>query len=245
MEQNRKFGTVRAIPENVEETRTIRFLASDDTRDRHGTVINMDNWDLDGFRGNPIIGWQHNIYGDNMCSDPDPDQIIGKGILLMEDKQLFVDIVFEDKENNPLAEKVFRKVVAGILNAVSIGFIEIGNGRTETNEENGIETYYFSGQELLEISVVSIPSNKNALRKSLRGQTASALEYIYRELGGKFRFSEIESMKVRDVMDMIEGKEVIKEGPEIIKEIKIDNNIGEFSKRLIKMKHSALTMGNK
>lgn len=235
MEQNRKFGTVRAIPDNVEETRTIRFLASDDSRDRHGTVINMDNWDLEGFRGNPIIGWQHNIYGDGMCGDPSPDQIIGKGILLLEDKQLFVDIVFEDAENNPLAEKIFRKVISGILSAVSIGFIELEKGRTEINEETEVETYYFAGQELLEISIVSIPSNKNALRKALRSQTASALQYIYKELGGKLKFSEIEDMRVRDVMDMIEGKE----------EKPIESNIGEFNKRFIKMKHSALTVGNK
>jgi HK97 family phage prohead protease len=205
-QENKRFGQVREIPTDVEKTRTIRFLASDDSVDRHGTVINMDNWDLESFRGNPIIGWQHNVYGGSMCSDPDPDQIIGKGALVMEDRKLFIDITFEDAENNALAEKIFRKVAAGILNAVSVGFIETGEGRMgDEKRGQNPEVYYFESQELLEVSVVSIPSNKNALKKSLRSQTYDALKYIYRELGGKFRFSEIEDMKVKDVISMMES----------------------------------------
>jgi HK97 family phage prohead protease len=169
----------------------------------------MENWEVNAFRANPIIGWQHNVYGGGMCTDPDPDQIIGRGDVQIDNGEMFVDITFEEADNNPLAEKIFRKVKKGILNAVSVGFREIGEGR-QGDEERGEspDVYYFNGQELLEISVVSIPSNKNALVKSLRSQTASALNYIYKELGGKYKFSDIENMRVRDVMDLIEGKEV-------------------------------------
>jgi HK97 family phage prohead protease len=234
--QIRKYGIVRNIPDDVDETRTITFVASDDSVDRHGTVINMDNWDLEGFKGNPIVGWQHNVYGDTMCGDPDPDQILGRAGVRLENREMLADITFEDKENNPLAEKIFNKVKSGILNAVSIGFLETGEGRMGNFEDGeNPEVYYFEGQELIEISVVSIPSNKNALRKSLRSQTASALQYIYKELGGKIKFSEIEEMRVRDIMDLIEGKE-----PE-----EKTHPIGEFNARFVKMKHKALTVGDK
>ena len=94
MEQVRKYGKIRNIPSNVEETRTITFLASDATRDRHNSVLNMDNWEVNAFRANPIIGWQHNVYGDNLCGDADPDQIIGRGDVRIENREMLVDIPF-------------------------------------------------------------------------------------------------------------------------------------------------------
>jgi HK97 family phage prohead protease len=236
MEQIKTYGKMRNIPSNVEETRTITFLASDSTTDRHDTVINMDNWEVNAFRANPIIGWQHNVYGANICGEADPDQIIGKGDVRIEDQEMLVDITFESAENNPLAEKIFRKVLAGILNAVSVGFIELGEGaQGDTERGQDPSVYYFGGQELLEVSVVSIPSNKNALVKSLRSQSYDALKFVYQELGGKKRMSEIEEMTVREILDLMEGtKPEEKTVP-----------VSEFKQRLLKSKHSALTLGNK
>ena len=221
MEQKNRFGTVRAIPENVDETRTVTFIASDESIDRHGSICRADKWVLDHFNANPIIGWQHNVYGGGMCSDPDPDQIIGKGRAYIEGNQLLVDITFEDGENNPLAEKVFNKVKNGILNAGSVGFL--GHGERMGVEEHGEnpDVIYFESQELIEFSVVSIPSNKNALKKALRSQTYDALKFIYKELGGKFRFSEIEEMKVKDVISMMEGDDPTEKSVPKKREIKV------------------------
>ena len=49
-------GHVRRLAGNVEETRTIEFVASDNTRDAHGTVVPVDKWDLTRFNSNGIIG---------------------------------------------------------------------------------------------------------------------------------------------------------------------------------------------
>ncbi len=68
---------IKAIPDNVDETRTIDFIISDSTKDRHSTVVNQKGWQLDNYNKNPIVGYQHNIYGDNMCADPNPDMVIG------------------------------------------------------------------------------------------------------------------------------------------------------------------------
>ena len=207
MEKRELIGKVREIPENVDETRKISFIASDDTVDRHGTVLNVFNWEIEAFNANPIIGWQHNVYGDAMCGDPSPDSIIGKGFAYIIDNKLMVDITFEKAENNPLAEKVFNKIKDGILNAVSVGFVEMTEGKMgQLDLDQDPNVYYFDKVELLEVSVVSIPSNKNALRKELRSQTYDALKYIYKQLGEDYRMSDIEQMKVRDVMDLIEGK---------------------------------------
>lgn len=207
MNELKVYGQVREVPKDVEESRTITFVASDESEDRHGTILKAEKWDVGNYNLNPILGWQHNVYGSGMCSDPDPDQIIGKGRIYFEDRKMMLDATFEDAENNPLAEKVFRKVVNGILNAVSVGFI--GHGRRMGVEEYGEnpDTEYFERQELLEVSVVSIPSNRNAVKKALRSQTYDALRFIYKELGGKYRFSDIEEMRVKDIIELLEGDE--------------------------------------
>lgn len=157
-----------------EESRTITFVASDDTRDSAGTVLNQDNWDLRRFNSNGVIGYQHKVYGGWDDTD-NPDNVIGKGVAYIEDKKLMVDITFEPADINELADKIYKKIQFGSLRAVSVGFLPIGRGRFGEGEDS--ETYYFAGQELLEVSVVNIPANPNALKKSMEAES----EYIEAE----------------------------------------------------------------
>ena len=46
-----------------EEKRTITFVASDGTRDSAHTVLNQEGWDLARFNANPVIGYNHEVYG--------------------------------------------------------------------------------------------------------------------------------------------------------------------------------------
>lgn len=154
------------IRKKDEETRTITFVASDGSRDSAHTVLNQDGWKLDRFNKNPVIGYNHRVY--SAWDTKDADFVIGKGYAYVEDKKLMVDITFEPKEINELAEKVFQKILFGSLNAVSVGFVPVGKGAWGKGEEGpgeSKETYYYAGQELLEISVVNIPANPNATRK--------------------------------------------------------------------------------
>ena len=120
--------------------RKVTFVASDSTRDSAGTVLNQKGWDLRRFNANGIIGYK-----------------------------LMVDVEFEPAEINPLAEKIYQKILFGSLKAVSVGFLPIGKGAWGKGDEaigEKNETYYYAGQELLEVSVVNIPANPNALKKS-------------------------------------------------------------------------------
>ena len=218
--------------ENNEDIYT--FVASTSAPDRHGTVLNQKNWQLDNFNSNPIIGYQHNVYGGGMCEGPDPDDVIGKGRAYLDEGELLVDVVF-DSENDK-AVKIQSKVDRGFLRTTSVGFLEIGDGNMgNIDEDQDKDLYYFHGQELLELSIVNIPSNPDAKKKSIRSQTFDALRYIYRELGGKYRFADIEEMKIGDVIDLMEGKkksnvkQIIK-GQELVailpkKEVKKTRNI--------------------
>lgn len=148
--------------------RKVTFVASDGTRDSAGTVLNVNGWDLKRFNSNGIIGYQHKVYGGWEDTD-NPDNVIGKGFAYVKDGKLMVDVEFEPAEINELADKIYKKILFGSLRAVSVGFVPIGRGQWGKDDEaidGKNPTYYYAGQQLLEISVVNIPANPNALKKS-------------------------------------------------------------------------------
>lgn len=157
-----------------EESRTVEFVASDNSVDSYGTVIPVDKWDLTRYSGNGIVGYMHDVYGDSWTKSADPDDVIGKGEAWIEDDKLVVRITFEPAELNEKADKIFRKLQFGSLHAVSVGFRATKKGHMG-DEERGEDpkVYYYAGQELLEVSVVNIPSNANALKRSIQEEEAS------------------------------------------------------------------------
>ena len=157
-----------------EENRTVEFVASDNSVDSYHTVIPGDKWDLTRYQNNGIVGYMHDVYGDSWTKSADPDDIIGKGEAFIEEDKLIVRITFEPKELNERADKIFRKIQFGSLHAVSVGFRATKKGHMG-DEERGEDpkVYYYAGQELLEVSVVNIPSNANALKRSIQEEEAS------------------------------------------------------------------------
>lgn len=199
-------GELRAVPANVEETRTVQFVISNSTRDRHRTVLDPTKWQLDNFNRNGIVGYQHNVYGDGMCAGPNPDDVIGRGRAFLEGDQLIGEVTFEPADINPLAEKIFRKVLFGSLRATSVGFAELGKGKYGTGKEargGTEETYYFAGQELLEFSIVNIPSNPDATKRALRDQASHALMFVKRALP-TLSFADIETLTVGEVLRQLD-----------------------------------------
>lgn len=239
MPRNKHFGYgIRAeIPADAAESRIIPFILSTYTKDRHGTVLNQEGWNLENYRKNPVIAYQHMLSG-GLCSDPNPDNIIGKSLRTEvegygAERRLVSDDQFEDASINPLAEKIFRKLLFGSLSRTSVGFMEVGEGRYgEGDQARGQEneTYYFGGQELLEHSIVNIPSNPDAGKREIsmrhfREEAYAALMYAWKELGGKFRLSQIEQLRVCDIMDLLDGKDLeLKEtDPDKVRKILAEN----------------------
>lgn len=156
-----------------EESRTVEFIASDNSVDSYGTVLPVDKWDLTRYQNNGIVGYMHDVYGDTWTKSADPDDVIGRGEAFIEDDKLIVRIQFEPASLNEKADKIFRKIQFGSLRAVSVGFRPTSKGH-KGSEERGEDpdVYYYNGQELLEVSVVNIPSNANALKRSIEEERA-------------------------------------------------------------------------
>lgn len=209
MEIIRRFGEF-VEPLNEEErkaqvdSRTRKFIISTNARDRHGTVLNPKKWNLKNYKKNPIVGYSHDIYGD-MCSAPDPDRVIGKGKVYLEDDNLMGDVTFEPPEINEFADKILKKVDFGTLRATSVGFYEEGKGKYGKDDEaegEKDETFYYGGQELIEFSIVNIPSNPEAVKRSMPKRIR---EFLKQEIGDNLSWEQIEKLTVKGVINIFKG----------------------------------------
>ena len=153
------------------------FVASDETRDSYGTVLPIDEWNLERYNNNGVVGYAHNLYG---SYDADPDYVIGRGRAYIKGSELLIDIEFEPEGTNKIADKVWRKLQFGSLNGVSVGFSAQGAhwGEGEEAEDGAKPTLYYTGLELLEVSVVTIPANPNAVRRSISEEMTDIRETI-------------------------------------------------------------------
>lgn len=117
------------------------FLVSDETVNSYGFKVLTNGIDTKRFESNPIMLYMH-----------ERANIIGRWEnIRKENGQLFADAVFDIED--PIAKEIAGKVERGFLKSASIGI-------TKANLKDGV----VSGCELMEISIVDIGSNSNALR---------------------------------------------------------------------------------
>jgi len=158
MELRHKNSSLREIDV---DNRIAEFIISDNTKDRHNTILDVDGWHLDNYNKNGIVGYQHDVYGEDQAN---PDSVIGIGKAEIRDGKLIGIVKFEPEEINPLAEKIFKKVQFGTLKATSVGFNPLEQGEFRKMEDSDSEIYHYGKRDLLEFSIVNIPSNPNAVR---------------------------------------------------------------------------------
>lgn len=131
------------------ETYSIEFTASTDSVDRHGDRISADGWQTADFLKNPVLMLNHDY------------SILPIGrvtSLQLGDGQLKARAVLDG--DDPLARKVFAKIQNGFLNSVSVGLIPRKYEFSKDRErEYGLDILE---SELIEISVVAIPANRDA-----------------------------------------------------------------------------------
>ena len=141
-----------------EATRTIRnVIVSTGDLNRNGWRANSTAIDLSAYASNPILMWNHDGHGGGV----DPDVVIGTASARVEGDKVVADLTFEDAHINPLAEKVYRKMLARTIRATSIG-LDIAKSHLETSPDGAGTHLVVDQAQLLEISVVIIPANPAA-----------------------------------------------------------------------------------
>jgi HK97 family phage prohead protease len=166
-----KLFTKAQIVDKDANGQTFTAVASTSTVDRHGEVVSPEGWDLENFKKNPVLLWSH----DHTIP------AIGKATKIWVEgigsaaKLMFSGVFQTVTEEGKAAAQL---VAEGILNSFSVGFIPsemVGNTYTE--------------QELLEISLVNVPANPDAMMlayKNLKesGFSEKTAKYVTQQLAG-------------------------------------------------------------
>lgn len=135
----------------------VGIVASDSSVDRMGDTINENGWDPASLRrGVPLLfghdsGSLENIIGDTK------NWRVASG-------KLVCDARFMSGAINPNAEVALQMVKAGFLRTVSVGFRPL-EARHSKTRPGGVD---FIRQELLELSLVPVPANPNAIIEQVR-----------------------------------------------------------------------------
>ncbi|TQF14241.1 primosomal replication protein N [Myxococcus llanfairpwllgwyngyllgogerychwyrndrobwllllantysiliogogogochensis] len=169
----RKDAATLSVVESIGGRRIYKFRASDGDFDRYSDRLNVKGWRVDGYNANGVVLFNHDDGAEAASSGAEPQLPIGKGRVYVEGDALMVDVEFDDEDE--FAKKVERKVAKGILNAVSVRYLMLP-GQYRQNERGG---YDCDAQELLEVSVVTIPGNARAVRaKSFEDEGEDIVERI-------------------------------------------------------------------
>lgn len=143
----------------VEGARVYTFRASSGSVDRQNEIVDQMGWELDSYRSNPVVLDSHKYES--------IEDIIGRAVRVeVVGGALEADIIFADSEKGECAEELVNQ---GFLRTVSVGFRSIerrpgGPGQPLTHTK----------AELLEISLVAIPANREAVRLRALGAEIEA-----------------------------------------------------------------------
>ena len=131
----------------------IRFVASTEGIKRDGRELKMADWRLENYQRNPVVLWAHDYFGHQPP--------IGRAEVAVQGQSLIADVTFD--AGDAFARDIERKIRAGFLNAVSVGWQDVPDGKRVWHD-------------LMDVSVVPVPADPAALKvdeaRALRGMLA-------------------------------------------------------------------------
>lgn len=154
---------------------TTVVTASTASVDRDGDVLDQAAWQLDSFKANPVIPWNHDY------SLPP----VGRAVSVdVKDGKLTAEIEWDTKTE--MGATVARQFAEGFLGAVSVGFIahdrQPRKGLPEEDPMHSDRGNKLSGLELLEISAVVVPANPEAVAAKRWAKDSASIRDAFLEL---------------------------------------------------------------
>jgi HK97 family phage major capsid protein/HK97 family phage prohead protease len=153
-------GGPTVVKEVSETDRTVLHVITSRIVDRDGDVIEPRGMRSGAFTTNPVVLFGHRSWGG-------PMDVIGRNLSLdPSDTEVVALTQFASPAANPMADHCWHLVKEGMLRAWSIGFLPI----TWSEEKilPGQTGWWFKEWELVEYSLVPIPSNPEALTRLMK-----------------------------------------------------------------------------
>lgn len=150
---------VKAIDE---ENKELTVIATSDSVDRMGDIVDQNGLKQSAnFKKNSVLLADH---------DYRVEKVLGKVVEIGKPEQIGTKTVRKMRikfatDISPLADFTFKMMKEGFINAVSIGFRPL---KTEIKKIDNKFVRIFKEWELLELSVVAVPANQDAVRHALQ-----------------------------------------------------------------------------
>jgi HK97 family phage prohead protease len=146
---------------NIEKAADGSFIAIASTNavDRHGEIVDNNGWDLKAFKKNPVILWAHD-HNEPAIGVSKKTWVEGTG----KKAQLMIQPLIHDITDKARAVKALIEM--GIIKTLSVGFIP-------TESPDGTT---FTKNELLEVSMVNVPANAEAMMLAYKGLKSKGFE---------------------------------------------------------------------
>jgi len=191
----------------AKDDRVIEFIASKEVVDRDGEIVRIKGLDLKEYKKNPLVLLNHDRH-----SLP-----IGKATKVWKSgDELKIKIKFTEPEEYSVGDTVYKLVKGGYMNALSIGFLPDFDSIEYPEKRPGKKQVYriFNKSALLEVSVVGVPANPEALI------TGKSLQDAYEH----------------EIIDELEWNELVKELTNVQEKEETDDErvVGEEEKTITK-----------
>lgn len=139
------------------------FVISSDAVDRHGDIVTASGWQLDEYRQNPVLLWAHDY----------TRPVIGRAQAVWQEPGiLLARLEFAPTD---FAQEVAALYRRGYQQGVSVGFKPLRYAERRHESTGALLGIHFLEQELLEVSAVPIPANRQALRRESRPRVSPGL----------------------------------------------------------------------
>ena len=140
--------------------RALRFTISTGTVDREQDQIALAGWDLANYKRNPVVLWGHD------AARLPIGRAFDVGIEGAALKASVEFIPYDTPDAGQFAEAVYRLARDGFIAATSVGFRPI-KWEYSQDQARGADDWFpgidFEQQELVELSIVTVPANPEAL----------------------------------------------------------------------------------
>ena len=148
----------------------VRAVVSTEAKDRDNDIIRQEDWDLDAFQRHPVLLSSHS-YGKLTNQIGEWTEMAvrrardGKGLDDAGGEPVLEGLArYYIGEGNPEADWGFKLAEKGMA-AYSVGFIPDMSKAVKLGKGDEWGGFEFKGQELLEASQVTIPSNRDGLQR--------------------------------------------------------------------------------
>ena len=144
----------------------ISAVVSTESKDRDGDVIKAEGWDLDNFNRHSVMLANHDYHSlKSQIGTWEKMEVVGN--TLQGVAKFFIG------KGNEEADWAFELAKMKKL-AFSVGFIPNMDKAVPLHKDDafGVRGMEFNGQELLEVSAVTVPSNPDALQRIVKSSTA-------------------------------------------------------------------------